>query len=163
MLFTLPQKLFLFSRYLSFCLNFLVMYRKGLIKKIKFNFKCYDVTAWLIKNCNTHMPNISRCLILFLIFTCNNFPFRAIVTKIYWTSTEVLVNLVAPLVSAVYSLDFEQINVFWTSGFDSVSILKGGSKSSKMSAIGWLTKKILGYRTTKTLNFGPFSIRFQII
>ena len=42
---------------------------------------------------------------------------------IYWTSTEVLLNLVAPLDSAVPSLDFEQINVFWTSGFDSVSIV----------------------------------------
>ena len=139
------------------------MYRKGLIKKIKLNFKSYDVTAWLINNCNTHMPNISRCLILFLMFTCNNFPFRAIVTMIYWTSTEVSANLVTPLDSAVHSLNFEQINVFWTSGFDSVSILQGGLKSSKMSTIGWLTKKILGYGTAKTLNFGPFSIRFQII
>ena len=52
-----------------------------------------------------------------------NFPFRAFVTMIYWTSTEVLLNLVAPLDSAVPSLDFEQINVFWTSGFDSVSIV----------------------------------------
>ena len=109
------------------------------------------------------MPNISRCLILFLMFTCNNFPFRAIVTMIYWTSTEVSANLVTPLDSAVHSLNFEQINVFWTSGFDSVSILQGGLKSSKMSTIGWLTKKILGYGTAKTLNFGPFSIRFQII
>ena len=35
MLFISPQKLFSFSRYLSFCLDFLVMYRNGLIKKIK--------------------------------------------------------------------------------------------------------------------------------
>ena len=50
------------------------------------------------------------------------FPFRAFVTMICWTSTEVLLNLVAPLDSAVLSLDFE-ISIFWTSGFDSVSIL----------------------------------------
>ena len=37
------------------------------------------------------------CLILFLMFACNNFPFRAIVTMIYWTSTEVLLNLVTEL------------------------------------------------------------------
>ena len=37
------------------------------------------------------------CLILFLVFACNNFPFRAFVTMTYWTSTEVLLNLVAPL------------------------------------------------------------------
>ena len=52
------------------------------------------------------------CLILFLMFACNNFPFRAFVTMIYWTSTEVLLNLVAPLDSDVPSLDFEQINDF---------------------------------------------------
>ena len=44
------QKLFLF---LSFCLDFLVMYQNCLIKKV--NFKFYDVTAWLINNCNTHI------------------------------------------------------------------------------------------------------------
>ena len=118
-----PQKLFLFSRYLSFCLAFLAMYRKGLIKKIKVNFKFYDVTVWLTKVVIYILPNISRCLILFLMYTCNSFPFFAFVTMIYWTSTEVLLNLVAPLDSAVPSLDFEQINVFWTSGFDSVSIV----------------------------------------
>ena len=69
------------------------------------------------------LPNISRCLILFLVFPCNNFLFCAFVTMIHWTSTEVLLNLVAPLDSAVPSLDFEQINVFWTSDFDSVSIV----------------------------------------
>ena len=52
------------------------------------------------------------CLILFLVFACNNFSFRALVTMIYWTSTEVLLNLEAPLDSAVPSLDFEQINIF---------------------------------------------------
>ena len=36
MLFILPQKFFLFSRYLSFCLDVLVMYQNGLIKKIIF-------------------------------------------------------------------------------------------------------------------------------
>ena len=59
------------------------------------------------------LPNILRCLILFLVFACNNFPFRAFVTMLYWTSTDVLLNLVAPLHSAVPSLDFERISVFW--------------------------------------------------
>ena len=49
------QKLFSFSRYLSFCLDFLIMYRKGLIIKIEVNFKFYDVTAWLTSNCNKHI------------------------------------------------------------------------------------------------------------
>ena len=44
------------------------------------------------------------------MFAYNNFPFRAFVTMIYRTLTEMLLNLVAPL----DSLDFEQINVFWT-------------------------------------------------
>ena len=34
-LFISPQKLFLFSRYLSFCLDYLLMYWKGLRKKVK--------------------------------------------------------------------------------------------------------------------------------
>ena len=58
---------------------------------------------------------------LFLMFACNNFPFRAFVTMIYWKSTEVLLNLVARLDSAVLSLDFEQIDVFLIPGFHSVS------------------------------------------
>ena len=63
------------------------------------------------------------CLILFPMFACNNFPFRAYVTMIYWTLTEVLLNLVALLDSAVLPLEFEQVNVFGTSGFDSISIV----------------------------------------
>ena len=55
------------------------------------------------------------------MFACNNFPFRAFVTMLYWTSTEVLLNLAAALDSAVPSLDFEKLNFFLTSGFDSVS------------------------------------------
>ena len=55
MLFILPQKLFSLSRYVSFSLDFLVMYRNGSIKKDKVNFKFYDVTAWLANNCNTHI------------------------------------------------------------------------------------------------------------
>ena len=47
------------------------------------------------------------------MFACNNYPFRAFVTMIYLMSTEVLLNLVAPLDSVVPSFDFEQINVFF--------------------------------------------------
>ena len=74
-----PQKLFSFSRYLNFCLDFLVMYRKGLIKKI--NFKFYDVTVWLTNNCNTHIAQYFEmsdfvshvCLQQFSVScTCNN-------------------------------------------------------------------------------------------
>ena len=42
MLFISPQKLLLFSRYLSLCLDFLV---KDNVKKDKVNFKIYEVTA----------------------------------------------------------------------------------------------------------------------
>ena len=120
MLFILPQKLFSFSRYSSFCLDFLVMYQKGLIKA---NFKFLDVTSWLTTIVIHILPNISKCLILFFMFALNNFLFCAFITMIYRTSTEVLLNLVAPLNSAVLSLDFEQINAFWTSGIDSVTIV----------------------------------------
>ena len=57
------------------------------------------------------------------MFACNNYPFRAFITMIYWMSTAVLLNLVAPLDLAVPSFDFEQINVLLTSGFDSISIV----------------------------------------
>ena len=46
------------------------------------------------------------------MFACNDFPFRAFLTVIYWSSREVLLNLVAPLDSALLSLDFEKNNVF---------------------------------------------------
>ena len=57
------------------------------------------------------------------MFAYNNYPFCAFVTVIYWRSTEVLLNLVSSLDLAVPSFDFKQINVFFTSGFDSISIV----------------------------------------
>ena len=46
------------------------------------------------------------------MFAYNIFEFHAFVTIIYWKSTEVLLNRVATLDSAVPSLDFEQIMFF---------------------------------------------------
>ena len=46
----------LFSRYLSFCFYFLVMYQNGLIKV---NFTFYDVAPWPTNHCTTH---IVQCL-----------------------------------------------------------------------------------------------------
>ena len=100
---------------------------------ISYPFKVFKFDTGIIRD-SCAMPlliTLSRlsqsiaflCLILILMFACNNFPFRKFVTMMYWTSTEVLLNLVAPLDSTVTSLDFEQINIFWTSGFDSVSIV----------------------------------------
>ena len=43
------------------------------------------------------------------------------------------------------------------------NFLEGGSKSSKMLATGWTAKKIFGYVTAKTVNFGPFSMRFHAL
>ena len=42
------------SRYLNFCLDFLVIQKKRLDQKDKVNFKFYDVTTWLSNNYNTH-------------------------------------------------------------------------------------------------------------
>ena len=39
MLFISPLKLFLFSRYFSFCLDFLVTYKNGFLRKIRLIFK----------------------------------------------------------------------------------------------------------------------------
>ena len=64
------------------------------------------------------------CLILFLMFACNNYPFREFVTIIYWTSTEVLLNLVVPhWIQQCLLLNLSKSMFFLTSGFDSVSIV----------------------------------------
>ena len=51
--------LFSFSRYLSFCLDFLVIYKNGLIRKISTfmskNLEMYVVTPWLTNNRNTRI------------------------------------------------------------------------------------------------------------
>ena len=53
MLIISPQKLFSFSRHLSFCLDAFGRVAKRLDQKDKVNFKNYDVTAWLTNNCDT--------------------------------------------------------------------------------------------------------------
>ena len=61
MLFVSPQKLFLFSRYLNFCLDFLVMQQNNLIRKIKLtsNFMTPQLGQQTI---GIHiLPSISRC------------------------------------------------------------------------------------------------------
>ena len=106
----------------SFCYCFY----EGFIHKIILVSQFYlkFVSAIRSKSLDLTLPQskVLLCLILFFMFACNNFPFCAFVTMIYWTSTEVLLNLTAPLDSAASSLDFEQINIFLTSSFDSVSI-----------------------------------------
>ena len=92
----------LVSQFLPFiCISYL-------LKVFKFD------TGTLRDSCAVHLlktfirlpQNIAfLCLILFLVFAFNNFPFRAFVTMIYWTSTEVLLNLVAPVDSAVSFVD----------------------------------------------------------
>ena len=60
MFFTLPQKLFSFSRCLSFCLDFLVIQAKKLDLRDKINFKFYDVTIWLTTIAMQILTKISR-------------------------------------------------------------------------------------------------------
>ena len=55
MLFISPQKLFSFSRYLTFCLDFFGRVAKRFDQKEKVNFKISDVTAWLTNNSNTQI------------------------------------------------------------------------------------------------------------
>ena len=58
MLFYFILKALSVLKYLSFCLEFLIMYKKWLDEKPKVNFKIYDVKTLLI---TIHMlPNISR-------------------------------------------------------------------------------------------------------
>ena len=60
MVFISRQKLFSFSRYFSFCLDFLVVKQNGLMRKDKVNFKFYDATAWLTNIVIQILLNISR-------------------------------------------------------------------------------------------------------
>ena len=123
MLFVSSQKRYLFLSYSSFGLDFLVINQKGLIKRIKVNLKFYDVAACLTNYCNTHIAQYFEMSGFVSHACCNNFSFRAFAAIIYWASSEVLLNPVAPLDSALISLYFDQISVFWTSGFDCVSIV----------------------------------------
>ena len=60
MLFISPQKLFLFSRYLSFCLGLLVVYQNGLIKKIR-SISVFLMSQPHKKTIVIHiLPNISK-------------------------------------------------------------------------------------------------------
>ena len=60
MLFISPLKFFLFSRYLNFCLDFLVIWEKQLDEKDKVIFEIHGVTAWLANNYNTHITQYLR-------------------------------------------------------------------------------------------------------
>ena len=55
MFFISSQQLFSFSSYLTFCLDFFGRVAKRLDLKDKFNFKIFDVRAWLTNNCFTHI------------------------------------------------------------------------------------------------------------
>ena len=55
MLFTSSEKLFSFSRYINFCLDFLVMWKIQFDQKDFQNLKIYDITTWLTNNYNTHI------------------------------------------------------------------------------------------------------------
>ena len=53
--FYFTQKLFPFSKYLTFCLDHFGRVVKPLDLEDKVNFKIYDITAWLTNSCNTHI------------------------------------------------------------------------------------------------------------
>ena len=55
-----PQKVFLFSRYLSFCFDFLVMYQNGLIKKVRLISSFMMLQPGQQKNVIHVLPNISK-------------------------------------------------------------------------------------------------------
>ena len=103
------HKIILVSRFLPFiCISYP-------LKVFKFDTGIFrDLCAVSSLKTSSRLPQSIAflCLVLFLMLACNNFPFCAFVTMIYWTSTLVLLNLAAVLDSAVPSLDFEQINVY---------------------------------------------------
>ena len=62
------------------------------------------------------------CQILFLMFACNNFLFRAFLTMIYWVFNRSVAESCYSTGSDCAFFWLWADNVFWTSGFDSVSI-----------------------------------------
>ena len=88
MRFSSPQKLFLFSRYLIFCLDILVIYKNGLIRK-----------KMLISNFMTSQPAI--LIIIFWNFTI--FQYRS-------DSPQVEGNLISSIANLVYELPHELPN-----------------------------------------------------
>ena len=86
-------------RFLSFC-YFSFFIHKIILLNCFLLFICisYPLKVSIRSKSLNFLQSIAfLCLILFLMFACNNFNFRAFVTMIYWMSTEVLLNLVAPL------------------------------------------------------------------
>ena len=59
-IFVSPQKLFLFSRYLGFCLDFLVIYQNSLIRKIRLISNFTTPQSGLRAIVIHILPNISR-------------------------------------------------------------------------------------------------------
>ena len=104
---------------------------------ISYPLKVFKFDSWTLRDsCAVPVLNtLSRLpqsiaflrLILFPMFACNNYPIRAFATMIYWTSTEVLLNLFAPLncISRTrFSCSFfwRWKNQYMVHGFDSISI-----------------------------------------
>ena len=90
------------------------------LKVFKFDngILCDSFAVLLLKTLSRPPQSVAFLyLILFLMFACNNYPFCSFVVMIYRTSTEVFLNLVVQLDSAVSSFDFEQINVFFNFWF----------------------------------------------
>ena len=119
----------------AFTFSFCYYFYEGFIHKIflvslfspficiSYPLKVFKFDAGILRDsCAVPLPKTSSrlpqtvaflCLISLLMFACNNYLFRSFVTTIYWKSTEMLLNLVAPLNSAVPPFGFDQINVFF--------------------------------------------------
>ena len=63
------------------------------------------------------------CLILFLMFACNNFLFRAFLTRFTARQQKCCLILLLHWIQLYFLLTLSKINVFGTSGFDSVSVV----------------------------------------
>ena len=131
MVFISPQNLFSFSRYSSFCLDFLVMHRKGLVKKIKVNFKFYDVIVWSTNSWNTHIAQYFHSISYIRISTkknrhsifernsCRNACFKFLCnTKLI---TSLLVFLICSKTLIAFYLSFRWFNDSWTRAFELVT------------------------------------------
>ena len=114
----ITPKIILVSLFLpSICVSYL-------LKVFRFDTGILRNSCALTENFEQTTTECSCFILDSVSHTCLQYLlFCTFITMICWMSTEVVLNLVAPLDSAVLSLHFEQINIFWTSSFDSISIV----------------------------------------
>ena len=115
------------------------MYRKGLIKKIKINFKFYDATVWLTNNSNTNIAQYFEIsdFVSHVYQTSNLIPL--LFDLIHSVSAEVSLNCICRVwFKCFFFWPWE--NQYMVHGFDFISITQFPAMICSVSAEGSLNR-----------------------